>query len=174
LEPLFGKVSGNFRSQKRKEANNRFINELMERHFDSQQQTAQQKSFNEEPKPDNQYSTLLTSEQIEQFNALRAKIAISEARQFPQIRLSGHDMPNLVPGAGLFTAKIKRHGSIQNLVVMLSSMPAVSEFEKLCYSYGSLPKDFWAEGYLLPSRNGTCYSVLLVTSFRFCGRKLAF
>jgi len=94
--------------------------------------------------------------------------------QFPQIRLSGQVMPNLVPGAGLFTAKIKRHGEIQNLVVMLSSMTAVSELEKLCESYGALPKDFWAEGYLLPLRTSFCYSVLLVTAFRFCGRKIYF
>jgi hypothetical protein len=81
-------------------------------------------------------------------------------------------MPNLVPEAGLFSAKIERRGSIQNIIVMLSSMAAVSEFEKLCY--GSVSKDFWAEGYLLPSKAGLCYSILLVTSFRFCGEKLNF
>jgi len=121
-----------------------------------------------------QSKSLLSSSQIEQLNEFRNKVSIENAKEYPVIRLSGQNMPNLVPGAGIFTAKIKRQGNIQNLVVMLSTMNAVTEFEKLCFSFGSLPKDFWAEGYLLPSRDGICYSVLLVTAFRFCGRRITF
>jgi hypothetical protein len=189
LEPVINTVINNYRRRLREEANNRFIQGLMGRHFGTQNQTAYQNPLRGEPVADNQYQpaevkppasnqeqyhSLLTSAQIEQLNTMRSQITLLEARQFPLIRLSGQDMPNLVPGAGIFTAKIKRHGEIQNLVVMLSSMAAVSELEKLCYSYGTLPKDFWAEGYLLPSRTGICYSVLLVTAFRICGRKLIF
>ena len=147
---------------------------LIEKYFGSDVQSDYQNPIKEELASFQQSSSLLTSGQIEQFNAMRSRITISEAQHFPLIRVSGSDMPNLVPGAGIFTAKINRQGKIQNLVVMLSSMPAVSEFEKLCCSYGSLPKDFWTEGHLLPSRSGICYSVLLVTTFRFCGRKLLF
>ena len=121
-----------------------------------------------------QSKSLLSSSQIEQLNEFRNKVSIENAKEYPVIRLSGQNMPNLVPGAGIFTAKINRQGNIQNLVVMLSTMNAVTEFEKLCFSYGSLPKDFWAEGYLLPSRAGIYYSVLLVTAFRFCGRRITF
>jgi len=83
-------------------------------------------------------------------------------------------MLNLVPGAGMFTAKINRNGEIENLVVMLATMQAVHQFEQLCNAYGSLQKEFWAEGNLLPSRAGLCYSVLLVTAFRFCGHRITF
>ena len=121
-----------------------------------------------------QPNSLLNSAQIEKLNELRSKIVITDAKQFPQIRLSGANMPNLVPGAGMFTAKIKRNGEIQNLVVMLATLNAVYEFEKLFYSAGCQTQDFWAEGYLLPSQTGICYSVLFVTSFRFNGRRITF
>jgi len=139
------------------------------------EKTESKSSDNEqEPFQNCQSKSLLSSSQIEQLNELRNKVAIENAKAYPVIRLSGQNMPNLVPGAGIFTAKINRQGNIQNLVVMLSTMNAVTEFEKLCFSYGSLPKDFWAEGYLLPSRAGIYYSVLLVTAFRFCGRRITF
>ena len=128
----------------------------------------------ESQKKPEQPESLLTSAQIEQLNELRSKIAITEARQFPQIRLSGANMPNLVPGAGMFTAKIKRHGEIQNLVVMLATLNAVYEFEKLYYSSGCQSQDFWAEGHLLPSRKDICYTILFVTAFRFNGRRITF
>ena len=120
------------------------------------------------------YDSILTSAQIEQLNTLRSKVSLPEAQNFPRISISGKVMPNLVPGAGLFTAKIRRHGEIQNLVVMLAKMSAVNEFENLCYSFPEKKKDFWAEGYVLPSRSGICYSVLYVTAFRFLGRKITF
>jgi len=174
FEPFIDKYLKNYQSRTSEKANSQFVKELIGRHFGNQTQTIHQNPFNEEATSVDQYPTLLNSKQIEQLNTMRSQIAVSDAIQFPKIRLSGHDMPNLVPGAGLFSAKIERNGTIQNLVVMLSSMVAVSEFEKLCYSFSSMPKDFWAEGYLLPSRAGLCYSVLLVTSFRFCGKKLNF
>ena len=162
------------RYKRRQEENNRFIQGLTGRYFSSATQPEYQKPVSEEPLAYEQSPSLFTSAQIEQLNEMRSHLTISDAQHFPKIRLSGKNMPNLVPGAGLFSAKIERQGTIQNLVVMLSSMLAVSEFEKLCYSYASLPKDFWAEGYILPSRAGLCYSVLLVTSFRFCGKKINF
>jgi len=162
------------RYKQKQEDNNQFIRGLTGKYFGSDKQPEYQKPIKEENVTIEQPTSLLTTEQIKQFNEMRSKISISEVQQFPKIRLAGKDMPNLVPEAGLFTAKIKRHGNIENLVVMLSSMGAVAEFEKLCNSYGSLPKDFWAEGYLLPSRTGNIYSILLVTAFRFCGKKLVF
>ena len=115
------------------------------------------------------YPSLLNSSQIEQLNELRSKVDMKEVCQYPRIRISGKEMLNLVPGAGMFTAKIQRKGELVNLVVMLADTGCLSQFERLCMAYGSLPKDFWAQGYVLPSRAGVCYSVLLVTSFRFCG-----
>jgi len=118
--------------------------------------------------------SLLTPAQIEQLNKLRQKVSLTTASSFPMIRLAGKSMPNLVPEAGMFTARIERNGELQNLVVMLATMQAVSEFARLCAMYGSLPKDFWAEGHLLPSRTGVCYSVLFATSFRLCGKLITF
>jgi len=126
------------------------------------------------PPPPARFPTLLTSSQIEALNDLRQEISQDEVLQFPVIRVSGGELPNVVPGAGIFTAKIKRNGELENLVVMLATTTAIREFECLCNAYGSLPKDFWAEGHLLPSRAGLCYSVFFVTSFRFCGRRLNF
>ena len=120
------------------------------------------------------YDSILTSAEIERLNNMRSKVSLPDAQQFPKISISGKVMPNLVPGAGLFTAKIRRYGEIQNLVVMLAKMSAVSEFENLCYAFPEKKKDFWAEGYLLPSHSGICYSILFVTSFRFLGRKITF
>jgi hypothetical protein len=136
------------------------------------QATAQASEVKSEPPP--QYKTLLTSAQIEQLSDIRNKITIDEAKQFPMLRICGQEMINIVPGAGMFTAKINRHGECVNLVVMLASLTAITEFEKLCYAYNVLPQGFWAEGYLLPSRTGVCYSIFLVTAFRMCGRRLAF
>jgi len=118
--------------------------------------------------------TLLTPEQVEQLNICRAKVSIDYAKQFPKIRISGNSMPNLVPDAGIFTAKINHEGKIINLIVMLSTINAVSEFQRLCSVYRTIENFFWAEGYLLPSREGICYSVYLVTAFRFCGKKIYF
>ena len=118
--------------------------------------------------------SLLTSAQIEEINKMRTQLTPAEARRFPQIRVSGSVMPNLVPGAGLFTAKIKRHGEVQNLVVMLSTVRAISEFENLCFTYPEREKDFWAEGNLIPSSTGISYSVFYVTAFRFFGKRLYF
>ena len=118
--------------------------------------------------------SLLTPEQIEKLNSLRSQVSLYEVKQYPLIHVSGNKMTNLVPEAGMFTAKIKRHGNIQNLVLLLSTVKAISDFEKICYSYGALPKDFWAEGYLLPSRTDRCYSVLFVTAFRLCGKRILF
>jgi hypothetical protein len=136
------------------------------------QATAQASEVKSESYP--QYKTLLTSAQIERLNDFRKKITFDEVKQFPMIRVSGKEMVNLVPGAGMFTANINRHDELENLVVMLASMTAVTEFERMCYAYSALPKDFWAEGYLLPSRTGICYSVLFVTALRMCGRRLSF
>jgi hypothetical protein len=136
------------------------------------QPTAQASEVKSESYP--QYKTLLTSAQIEGLNKISNKITFDEVKHFPMIRVSGKEMVNIVTGAGMFTAKINRHGEPVNLVVMLASMTAVTEFERMCYAYGALPKDFWAEGYLLPSRTGICYSVLFVTAFRMCGRRLSF
>ena len=139
------------------------------------EKTESKSSNNEQEQFQNcQSKSLLSSSQIEQLNELRNKVTMENAKAFPVIRLSGQSMPNLVPEAGIFTAKINRQGKIQNLVVMLSTMNAVTEFEKLCFANGSLPKEFWAEGHLLPSKAGNCYSVLLVTAFRFCGKRITF
>jgi len=130
---------------------------------------------NEAPQPKYEDPpSLLTPAQIGQLNKLRQKVSLTAASSFPVIRVAGKTMPNLVPEAGMFTARIKRDGELQNLVVMLATMPAVSEFARRCAAYGSLPKDFWAEGYLLPSRTGVCYSVLFVTAFRLCGKLITF
>jgi hypothetical protein len=162
------------RKRKIKKEQEQFINNLvegLEKDINSQSTTPYaetSRAWSDSPK------LLLTSEQIEQLNTMRSRINLEEVKQFPLIRVSGSDMPNLVAGAGMFTAKIKRHGVIENLVVMLSTIPAINDFERICVSYGSLPKDFWAEGYLLPSRTGICYSVLFVTSFRLCGKRIIF
>jgi hypothetical protein len=162
------------RYKRRQDEQERFVHNLVEglgKKMDSQNSTTNAElsnSFNASPK------SLLTSAQIEQLNAMRAQIDTEEVKRFPMIRVSGSDMPNLVAGAGMFTAKIKRHDAIENLVVMLSTIPAVNDFERMCNNYGESPKDFWAEGYLLPSRTGICYSVLFVTAFRLCGKRIVF
>ena len=162
------------RYERRQDEQKIFINNLvggLEKETDSQNLTTSvepQDTLYTPPK------SLLTSAQIEQLNSMRSQINSEEVKQFPVIRVSGSDMPNLVAGAGMFTAKIKRHGAIENLVVMLSTIPAINNFERMCISYGETPKDFWAEGYLLPSRTGICYSVLFVTAFRLCGKRLIF
>ena len=120
-------------------------------------------------------SSLLTSAQIEQLNLLRASVDVTEVTSFPKISIAGRELPNLVPSAGMFTAKIKRknpNGNILNLVVMLATPSAVSDFESRLEFTDR--RDFWAQGYLLPSRTGICYAVLYVTSFRLCGRSLNF
>ena len=158
---------------------NELINGCLNNHFGGTQDynhKNEQKQTNTPIQQEQPYQqqTIITSEQIEQLKQLRSSVSIEAVKHFPVIRVSGKNMPNLIPGAGIFTAKIKRFGELMNLVVMLASLNAVSEFEKLCISYASITKDFWAEGYLLPSRSGICYSVLLVTSFRFCGKYIVF
>ena len=81
----------------------------------------------------------------------------------------------MVPHAGIFTAKIKQknpHGDLLNLVVLFSSETAVNVFYQR-YKEAEY-HDFWAEGYLLPSRASVCYSVLYVVKFRFNGEDLVF
>jgi energy-coupling factor transporter transmembrane protein EcfT len=162
------------RKRKIKKEQEQFINNLvggLEKEINSQNLTTNAEPSNvlyASPK------SLLTSAQIEQLNTMRSQINPEEVKQFPVIRVSGNDMPNLVAGAGMFTAKIKRHGAIENLVVMLSTISAINDFERMCITYGESPKDFWAEGHLLPSRTGISYSVLFVTAFRLCGKRIIF
>jgi len=118
--------------------------------------------------------SLITPAQVRQLKKLRKHISLEDAQQFPRIRISGGVLANVIPDAGIFTAKINRHGSIQNLVVMLSTLNAVSQFKHYWDVYSSDSKFFWAEGYLLPSRTGICYSVLYVTSFRLCNNNITF
>ena len=179
LEPVFSALSNYFKMRCVENSARRVLNEQIGSLLNNQRYSYRNPFQDAEavPKPLKETfkeSTLLNSAQIEQLNELRSKVAIADARQFPQIRVSGATMTNLVPGAGIFTAKIKRHGELQNLVVMLATLNAVYEFEKLYYSFGSRTQDFWAEGHLLPSRTGLCYSVLFVTAFRFNGRRLSF
>ena len=119
-----------------------------------------------------QYPTSITTAHIEQLIKVRSMIEPDDLRHFPQIRVAGETMPNVVPGAGIFTARIKRHGKIQNIVVMLATMTAVHQFEKLCDICEA--HDFWAKGNLLPSRAGLCYSILFVTSFQLHGQRISF
>jgi hypothetical protein len=143
----------------------RFINAKIENLFRA----------NEQKQPNTkQQKSILTSDQIKALNSLRSKVNAEEVLQFPLIRVSGSNMPNLVPEAGIFTAKIKRHGEIQNLVVMLSTQAAVQNFEKLYFIHDAKPFDFWAQGHLLPSSADICYSVLYVTSFRLNGNSINF
>ena len=120
------------------------------------------------------FPTLLTKEQVEQLCLMRSRLSLPDVMQFPKVRIAGDEMPNVVPEAGIFTAKIKRRRKIVNLVVMLSTQNAIQEFEKRCYRYGASPIYFWAKGHLLPPRQDRCYSVLIVTEFRFCGEKIEF
>jgi hypothetical protein len=115
---------------------------------------------------------ILSPAQISQLNTLREHVSLTEAARFPKIRITGSQLPNLVPEAGVFTSKIKRQGQLMDIVLMLASLHAVADFARLLEINTSL--DFAAEGYLLPSRTGMSYSVLLVTSFRFAGKQVSF
>jgi hypothetical protein len=116
--------------------------------------------------------TLLNSMQIEQLNHLRSSVSLSEVSRFPEISVAGKSLSNVVPGSGLFTGRIQKDGKLENLVFMLYSMQAVRIFEQVYYANPSAPFDFWCKGYVLPSRTGMCYSVLLMTHFRLNGRLL--
>jgi hypothetical protein len=116
--------------------------------------------------------TLLNSMQIEQLNHLRSSVSLSEVSRFPEISVAGKSLANVVPGSGLFSGRIQKDGRLENLVFMLYSMQAVRLFEQMYYANPYGPFDFWCKGYLLPSRAGMCYSVLLMTHFRFNGRLL--
>jgi len=119
--------------------------------------------------------SLLTPAQIEQLSVLRSRVNIAEVRNFPKISIEGNQFSNLVPSAGIFTALIKRKnpdGEFLNLVVMLANSQAVSDFENRLKLTDR--RNYWAQGYLLPSRDGTNYSILYVTALDLCGIPISF
>ena len=130
------------------------------------QASAYQNPYQEAPQPEPEAPSILTQAQIDQLNKLRQRMDPLEAKHFPMIRLKGAEMRNIVPRAGIFTAKIRKKGGndSQDIVVMLSTVSAVKGFDR-AYNI-SRERDFYAEGHLLPSRTGVCYSVLYVTVFR--------
>jgi len=142
--------------------------------FASRFEEAAQENCTHQQSQNLQQSPLLNEQQIEQLKQLHLKISYDDVKQFSMIRLTGSSMPDLVPQAGIFSAKINHSGKILNLIVMLSTINAVTEYVKLSSSYGVASIDYWAEGYLIPSKTGIDYSVLLVTSFKFCGHNIKF
>ncbi len=111
--------------------------------------------------------------QIAQLNQLRQSISMTEAARFPKIRVSGPELVNMVPEAGVFTARINRDGETVNIVMMMATLKAVADFARQVETTGPYTR-FWSEGYLLPSRTGGCVSVLLITAFRLNDRYLTF
>jgi hypothetical protein len=112
---------------------------------------------------------LLTEAEIKQLIELREQVTPLDAKQFPFITVEGHDMANVVPQAGIFTTRIRKRkdgdgGEYKNVVFMMATDVASRKFVGV-YDMATT-RDFHAEGYLLPSRTGMCYSVLYVTLFR--------
>jgi len=121
--------------------------------------------------------TPLTEVQIAQLNKLRQTVSLQAAKQFPLVSLRGENMPNLVPNAGIFTALAQsvQNNREVNMVVLLPTMTAVSHFHEIYLRRRHANQlDFSLEGHLLPSRDGLCFSVLLVTSFTFNGEIVKF
>ena len=114
-------------------------------------------------------ASMLTPFQVGQLSILRSKLSPQEVSGFQKIRINGSGFSNTVPEAGLFTAKINMEGRLVNLVVMMSTMRSVSEFQGIFQERVSSPS-YWVEGHLLPQKTGQCYQVLYVTVFSFCGR----
>jgi len=98
-----------------------------------------------------------------------------DIKKFPMIRLSGKDMTNVIPQAGIFSAKIQKKNSneIVNLVVMLASEEACKHLEQI-YNSTNQNLNFCVEGHILPPKEGNCYSVLYVTYAVVLGNKLRF
>lgn len=150
-------------------------NEYYQQKYEQEKQytEARPEAESEEPPP-YRPKTLLTVEQIEQLSGLREQLSVEDAQMYPVISISGPDMINLVPEAGIFTAKIKRNGELVNLIVMLATNKAVEDFAQRCYSFGALKKDFWCKGYLLPQRSDRCYTILYVYKIRVNGKNIIF
>ena len=169
--------------KRRQDEQKEYVRNLVNNLMSTMAQSSDNQNYPEEQEPARQetpkpppatYPALLTPGQIEQLNSMRSRISISDVQGFPKIRVSGKDMSNVVPGAGIFSVKINRGGELVNIVVILPTITAIQDFERRCYSFGTLPKPFWAEGHLLPSRTGISCSVLMVTAFRLCGESIAF
>lgn len=116
---------------------------------------------------------ILSPAQIAQLNKMRQNVSLPDMAHNKQIRITGSGFDNLVPEAGIFTAKIDRGQGIENIVVMLATLQAVADFTRLLEVYAASDKNFAATGFLLPSKTGI-YSVLLVTSLVFNGQQIQF
>jgi hypothetical protein len=168
FEPIFVWIGVRKKLRLRKYQDDLLIKSILERYRNSASAPAVSQSRKETG------NIILEPSQITRLNALRGQFSIADASRFPKIRITGKDMTNLAPDAGCFTAVINREGEITNVVILLATLHAVSEFERICSAYSGREKDFWAEGYLLPSRTGLCFSVLLTTAFRLNDRYLQF
>lgn len=116
---------------------------------------------------------IITPAQIAAINNLRSNISLDEISRFPKVRISGKRLENVIPEAGIFTAKINKEGAIVNVLCMFSTFKAVAEFASGYETAGTEPA-FWSEGHLIPFRDDIGYSVFLMTAFSLNGRYLSF
>jgi len=114
-------------------------------------------------------SSILTAAQIEQLHKLRDRATVGMLKRFPYVRISGSSMKNVMLDAGAFTAQIRKKGSneVTNTVVLVPSRILCASFRSAYMDIGNC--EFQAEGYLLPSRTGDCYAVLLLVVFNLGG-----
>jgi hypothetical protein len=120
--------------------------------------------------------SILSPADIQALNAMRTNLNINVLKSFQKIRLQGASVPNLHLEAGAFTAKIrdiKVETETFDVVVLLSTIQAVIDFQRIWQERQTTDSKYVLEGYLVPSRE-KAYQVIMVTFFTLNGRAVRF
>jgi hypothetical protein len=126
----------------------------------------------ETPGGDQKTKSVITPAQIKMLSALRDKLAYTDLKMFPYITVHGDKFKDVIPDNGLFTAKIIYKGEPVHLIAMVRTPVGVSSFAQAVYQNTTGSKEYRSGGYLIPSKAGLFYSVLLVTYMTINGRQI--
>jgi hypothetical protein len=120
------------------------------------------------------FPCLLDSEQIQSLVEFRETVSDKDLERYNYLAIHGMYMSNIVPEAGLFTARLNRESGKQtNVVALLATKQAISDFKEFCYNRYVPNIDYYAKGYIIDLPNQG-YSILWVTTARMGSRSLRF
>jgi hypothetical protein len=100
--------------------------------------------------------------QLTQLIKLRDRALGGSLSSFERLTLRGKQVLSWVPEAGIFTATITKTNERLYIMILLSTFIAAKNMAKMMNGMDPVTIAYDADGYLLPSRSGSCNYVFLV------------